>query len=64
MESYLKCLLENRKLLNQYYNKKDALVVEEQTMNVLVTLVSGLENVQFKLFSVRIRLFIYIIRIY
>jgi hypothetical protein len=50
MESYLKCFLENRKLLLQYY-KKDSFIIDEQTVTVLVTLVSGLENVQFKLFS-------------
>ena len=56
MESYLKCFLENRKLLLRYY-KKESLIIDEQIVTVLLTLVSGLENIQFKLFSVCLAIF-------
>jgi hypothetical protein len=56
MESYLKCFSENRKILLRYY-KKESLIIDEQIVSVLLTLVSGLENIQFKLFSVSFFIF-------
>jgi pleckstrin family protein M 2 len=49
MESYLKCLLENKKPASKFYRREAALVTDEQAVTVLVTLVAGLENVEFKL---------------
>lgn len=51
MESYLKCFLDNKKLVLKHYKKEQALLLDEQVVSVLVTLVSGLENVEFKLYS-------------
>lgn len=55
MESYLKCFLENRKIVLKYYTKEQTLFVDEHISSILGTLVAGLENVQFKLFSVSFR---------
>ena len=49
MESYLKCFLENKEPASKYYKKESAMLSDEQTITVLVTLVAGLENVEFKL---------------
>ncbi len=52
MESYLKCFIDNKKLINKHYKIKEnvtGLMNDDQGINVLVTLVSGLENVEFKL---------------
>ncbi|RNA31491.1 pleckstrin homology domain-containing family M member [Brachionus plicatilis] len=51
MESYLRCFLDNKKLVSKFYSPGVSLVSDEQSLSVLVTLVSGLENVEFKLFS-------------
>ena len=49
MESYLKCILENKKLVVRFYKKEASLIADEQAISVLVTLVAGLENIEFKL---------------
>ncbi len=54
MESYLKCLLENKKLLLRFYLKDQTPFMDDNVVSILLTLVSGLENVEFKMFSVRI----------
>jgi hypothetical protein len=53
MESYLKCFSENRKTRTKSYLKSDgSFINDEQMLNLLQTLVCGLENVQFALFNV------------
>jgi hypothetical protein len=49
MESYLKCFLDNRKPVSKHYKRDVSLVTDEQAVTVLVTLVAGLENVEFRL---------------
>lgn len=49
MESYLKCILDNKKLVERYYKKESSLMSDDQAVTVLFTLVAGLENVEFKL---------------
>lgn len=49
MESYLRCFLENKKRANKYYKKEGAMLNDDQIVTVLVTLMAGLENVEFKL---------------
>jgi hypothetical protein len=49
MESYLRCILDNKKLIARYYKRESSLMADEQAVTVLVTLVAGLENVAFKL---------------
>ena len=48
MESYLRCFEGNLKLVKKYY-VKDALVFDQQRLNVLLTLISGIEFVVFHL---------------
>ncbi|XP_059157608.1 pleckstrin homology domain-containing family M member 2-like [Physella acuta] len=48
LESYIKLLGDSTKLLKKYYDK-DALVLDEDRMNRLLTLASGLECVTFRL---------------
>jgi hypothetical protein len=51
MESYLKCLIENKKSVLKHYLKEQTVFLDEQTTSILATLIAGLENVQFKLFN-------------
>jgi hypothetical protein len=61
MESYLKCMLENKKLMLKFYLREQALFFDENVVSILLTLVSGLENVDFKMFSVSLFIIIIII---
>ncbi|KAK6176297.1 hypothetical protein SNE40_014604 [Patella caerulea] len=48
LESYIRCLTDNEKQMKKYY-VKEALVLDQQRMNVLLTLTSGLDFVTFQL---------------
>ncbi|XP_067659554.1 pleckstrin homology domain-containing family M member 2-like [Haliotis asinina] len=48
LESYLKCIADNSKFVKKFY-VKEALVLDDQRMNLLLTLTSGLEMVCFQL---------------
>ncbi|CAI9740620.1 Hypothetical predicted protein [Octopus vulgaris] len=48
LESYMRCFLENTSVVKKYY-VREALVLDQQRMNVLVTLTSGLDFASFQL---------------
>ncbi|XP_048250099.1 pleckstrin homology domain-containing family M member 2-like [Haliotis rufescens] len=48
LESYLKCIADNSKFVKKFY-VKEALVLDDQRMNLLLTLTSGLEMVCFQM---------------
>ncbi|XP_069115023.1 pleckstrin homology domain-containing family M member 2-like [Argopecten irradians] len=48
LESYIRCYLDNKKLVKKHY-VREAFVLDEQRMNVLLTLTSGLEYAIFQL---------------
>ncbi|ESO89962.1 hypothetical protein LOTGIDRAFT_124302 [Lottia gigantea] len=48
LESYIRCLMEDEKHIKKYY-VKEALLLDQQRMNVLLTLTSGLDFVTFQL---------------
>ncbi|KAK7093603.1 hypothetical protein V1264_007325 [Littorina saxatilis] len=48
LESYIRCVADNVKFLKKFY-AKDALLLDQQQMSVLLTLTSGLECVVFQL---------------
>ncbi|KAK3601297.1 hypothetical protein CHS0354_011893 [Potamilus streckersoni] len=48
LESYICCFQQNQKLLSKYY-VRDALVRDQERLNILVTLAAGLENAVFQL---------------
>lgn len=48
LESYMRCFLENASIVKKYY-VREALVLDHQRMNVLVTLTSGLDFASFQL---------------
>ncbi|OWF41230.1 pleckstrin homology domain-containing family M member 2-like [Mizuhopecten yessoensis] len=48
LESYIRCYLDNKKLVKKHY-VREAFVLDEQRMNVLLTLTSGLEYAIFHL---------------
>lgn len=49
MESYLRWILENKKIVLKFYKRETALIADDQAISVMVTLVAGLENIEFKL---------------
>lgn len=49
IESYFKCILSNKKLVNKYYIKDKAIISDEQVVDVLVNLTAGLEHISFRL---------------
>ncbi|KAK3602738.1 hypothetical protein CHS0354_017184 [Potamilus streckersoni] len=48
LESYIRCFQQNEKLVKKYY-VRDALVLDQQRLNILLTLTAGLENAVFQL---------------
>nr|KAG5702505.1 hypothetical protein BaRGS_015137 [Batillaria attramentaria] len=48
LESYIRCIADNTKFLRKHY-VKEALLLDQQQMSVLLTLTSGLECVEFRL---------------
>ncbi|XP_060083920.1 pleckstrin homology domain-containing family M member 2-like [Ylistrum balloti] len=48
LESYIRCYLDNKKLVKKHY-VREAFVLDDQRMNVLLTLTSGLEHAIFQL---------------
>ncbi|XP_033763977.1 pleckstrin homology domain-containing family M member 2-like [Pecten maximus] len=48
LESYIRCYLDNKKLVKKHY-VREAFVLDDQRMNVLLTLTSGLEYAIFQL---------------
>ncbi|XP_053379743.1 pleckstrin homology domain-containing family M member 2-like isoform X2 [Mercenaria mercenaria] len=48
LESYLRCYQQNENLVEEYY-VRDALVRDQDKFNVLLTVISGLESIEFQL---------------
>ncbi|KAL3854579.1 hypothetical protein ACJMK2_013843 [Sinanodonta woodiana] len=48
LESYIHCFQQNQKLMSKYY-VRDALVRDQERLNILLTLAAGLENAVFSL---------------
>ncbi|KAK3105695.1 hypothetical protein FSP39_003649 [Pinctada imbricata] len=48
LESYIRCYEDNKKVVKKYYST-DALLLDQQSMNIILTLTAGLEHVIFQL---------------